>query len=121
MRREDLILVDKIHEDHWEEGLYLHNRPWHKWYWIPEQTSDEIILFVTWDSEEGETVGMYNMPWTSDFLKNIPDVSACPPHVSFMNPKAAPGFPARKSVEVRLMVFTRVDLTSVEKESVGTK
>ncbi|RDW67054.1 hypothetical protein BP5796_09803 [Coleophoma crateriformis] len=100
VRREDLISVDKIHEDHWEEGLYMYDRPWHKWYWVSDQTSDEVTLFVTWDSKEGNTV-------------------ACPPHVSFINPLAKTGYPARKSVEVRLMVFTWVGHNQAGGESFG--
>jgi hypothetical protein len=47
----DLVDVDKIHEDHWEEGCFIKHNPEHEWYWLSKQTSEEVSVFVTWDSD----------------------------------------------------------------------
>jgi hypothetical protein len=61
LKKEDLVLVDKIHPGYWEEGLCIKNRPYHQWFWKPKMTSDEVILFLSWDSHENqdELVGGY--------------------------------------------------------------
>jgi hypothetical protein len=49
--KSDLVEADKIHHDHLEEGYYVKYNPAHQWYWLSEQKSNEVALFVTWDSE----------------------------------------------------------------------
>ena len=51
MPKSDLVEADKIHHDHLEEGYYVKYNPAHQWYWLSEQKSNEVALFVTWDSE----------------------------------------------------------------------
>lgn len=49
--KSDLVEADKIHHDHLEEGYYIKYNPAHEWYWLSRQRSDEVTLFVTWDSD----------------------------------------------------------------------
>ncbi|KAF2191376.1 hypothetical protein K469DRAFT_370108 [Zopfia rhizophila CBS 207.26] len=89
--QEDLLEEDKVHPTHWEEGLYLLHRDHHKWYWLSEQTRDEVAMFLTWDSAEIDS-------------SVIP---VCPPHASFRDESASRKGPPRESVEVRLLAFTK--------------
>ncbi|KAI1079849.1 hypothetical protein F5B20DRAFT_581002 [Whalleya microplaca] len=98
---DDILECDKIHDDHVGEGLYIKYRPWHRWYWLPHQTNDEALMFLTWDSK-----------WD-------PEVPAGPPHAAFENPLAPASCPQRQSIEVRLMVFTEETRKHAEDE--GTK
>ncbi len=43
--------VDKVHADWVEEGMYLKRRDQHQWYWFSNQTNEELIAFVVWDSQ----------------------------------------------------------------------
>ncbi|KAJ5113780.1 hypothetical protein N7456_002314 [Penicillium angulare] len=54
IQKEDLILVDKIHPGYWEEGLYMKNQAYHKWFWKPQMTCNDVILFISWDSRENQ-------------------------------------------------------------------
>jgi len=90
IKQDDLLEEDKIHSTHWEEGLYLQYRPYHKWYYLSKQARDEVAIFMTWDADEGEN-----------------HQSMCPPHASFRDEAAAERGPPRESVEVRLMVFSK--------------
>lgn len=47
----DWLLCDQVHDDRIDESMYLRHRPGHKWYWLSNQTRDEMTLFVVFDSE----------------------------------------------------------------------
>ncbi|KAF1954824.1 hypothetical protein CC80DRAFT_550002 [Byssothecium circinans] len=84
---EDLVRCDKIRPEYVSEGLYLKYKPYHKWYWLSSQTRDEPFLFITWDSQAGET-------------------PACPPHGAVELQNAPASLPPRVSIEVRVMVLS---------------
>jgi hypothetical protein len=54
---DELLGEDKVHVDFVEEGQYMKYRSTQKWYWLSEQTRDEVTVFVTWDSDEKEQCG----------------------------------------------------------------
>jgi hypothetical protein len=56
VQENDLLEEDKVHPTHWEEGLYLIHRDDQKWYWLSEQTRDEVAIFMTWNSEDGDNL-----------------------------------------------------------------
>jgi hypothetical protein len=87
---DDLIPADAIFDEagkpEWSfEGLVVAHNPAHRWFWFPDMTSDEAIIFVTNDSEEGRP--------------------HCVPHCAFDDPATAPDAPARGSVEMRAMAL----------------
>jgi len=88
--KSDLVEADKVHEDHLEEGYYVKYNPVHQWYWLSQQRSDEVAMFVTWDS--------YHEQFSE---------ASVPPHAAFQNPEAKPGCRPRESVEVRLVLFNK--------------
>ncbi|KAI0868905.1 hypothetical protein GGS24DRAFT_512672 [Hypoxylon argillaceum] len=85
---DSVLEEDKVHPDHWEEGLFLLYRPSQKWYWLSLQSKDEIAIFRTWDSDS-------------------PTALTCPPHASFSLPGEDSIYNTRKSIEVRILVFSK--------------
>jgi hypothetical protein len=63
---------------------YVHNLQ-HRWYYYPDMTRDEVIVFKAHDSKEG--------------------VARRVPHTAFTDPTCPPGMPTRASVEARGIVI----------------
>jgi len=87
--KEDLVPTDRP----WK-GLAreIYNIKWNssqRWYWIRDQTPDEVTLFLNWDSSP---------------IDGGPEFCA---HASFLDPKANPDLPPRRSIEVRTLVITK--------------
>jgi hypothetical protein len=83
--RRDLVEIDKVLPDKVEKNFLLHHREYHKWFWLSNQKSDEVTMFLA---------------WTPEAPTNFAD---SPPH-------AAPAdneynTRPRESVEVRLAVY----------------
>ncbi|KAF2229280.1 hypothetical protein EV356DRAFT_393151 [Viridothelium virens] len=84
----DIFPADKVYP-HWlQEIYYLRYNSSQKWYWLPEQTSSQILLMKMFDSKA--------------------DASAkfCP-HISFDNPGKRASAPPRESIETRSLVITK--------------
>ena len=47
----DLDIVQKIMDDTVEESMYLKWRDQHQWYWMSNQTRDEVLVMTVWDSK----------------------------------------------------------------------
>jgi len=88
----DWLLCDQIHEDRVDESMYLKHRPNHKWYWLSNQTREEMTLFVVFDSAK--------------FRDRTCSKEVSTPHASFDNPSAE-GLYTRRSIEVRSIVYTK--------------
>lgn len=69
----------------------MQHKPAHKWYWLSNQTPDEILLFVQYDTH----------PVKGLFPKDYGQV----PHSAFRNEDARPGCPKRQSIEVRFILL----------------
>ncbi len=65
-------------------GFLFHFDPAHRWYYYPDMTADEVLLFKLYDSVE-------TGPWRC-------------PHVSFADPTVN-GVPPRESYEIRSFVY----------------
>ena len=84
----DLMIADAVFDEagkpEWSFESYLvaHN-PAHRWYWYPEMSRDEVLVFRTGDSRDPRPV----------------------PHVAFDNPLAPPGCPPRVSIEMRVAAY----------------
>ena len=92
-----LILVDKMPSpedmldappegDELRNGFLFHADPAHRWYYYPDMTADEVVLFKLYDSLESG-------PWRC-------------PHVSFIDPTVTGASP-RESYEIRSFVYFR--------------
>ncbi len=63
---------------------YLHN-PAHRWYYFPDMTIDEVIVFKSGDSD--------------------PNTAVRVAHTAFTDPTCPPGVPTRASVEMRALAL----------------
>ncbi|KAF2114037.1 hypothetical protein BDV96DRAFT_647525 [Lophiotrema nucula] len=59
VRKTDLVEVDKILSDKVEKGFHIHHRDWHRWYYLSEQTPDELALFKSWVPETPGEIADY--------------------------------------------------------------
>lgn len=48
---DDWLPYDRIDESGVGEGMWLKYRPWHRWYWLPNMSNRDVVLFQSWDSE----------------------------------------------------------------------
>jgi len=109
-RKNDLVTIE-YHPTPDYAGEYYALR-YHKdqrWFWLSDQTADEMLLFLSYDSHPGnglrcmcstESSSMYSFP------SNIESI-VCP-HTAFMNPLAPKDALPRESIEARLIVITRI-------------
>ena len=86
---QDLIVAEAIFDEpggkEWGfEGLLVAHGPQHKWYYYPNMTRDEAIIFKTKDSD--------------------PAAAHHVPHVAFNDPTAV-GAPPRSSIEMRATAY----------------
>ena len=86
--REDLMVADAIFDEpgkpDWSFESYLvrHN-PAHRWFWFPDMSRDEALIFRTSDSHHRWPV----------------------PHVAFDNPRAGAGCHPRAIIEMRAVAY----------------
>jgi len=85
---DDFLETDHVRRKYKGASLNLKYRPDYRWYYLKNQTKDEIILFKNFDS---------NNKVKASFA----------PHVSFNHPEASSGA-VRESFEVRMFIFTDV-------------
>lgn len=89
--RDDLIVADAIFDPvdgspdwSFESWVVAHN-PAHRWYFYPDMTAGEAVLFKTSDSD--------------------PARAGCIPHVAFDDPLAPADAPPRMSIEMRATAY----------------
>jgi len=82
----DLISSDLVYPDWVGETYSIAFNPRHRWYWYPRQTPSEAMLLKIFDSA---TDGRARMT----------------AHTAFDDPTSAPTAPARRSIEVRSILF----------------
>ncbi|KAH8586902.1 hypothetical protein B0O99DRAFT_46141 [Bisporella sp. PMI_857] len=83
----DVIEVDKVLADKVEKGLYAFHKDYHQWYWLPDQTPDEVIIFVSW----------------LDRSQNGTDSVSSVPHAAWL--QATTHGQPRESIELRFIIF----------------
>jgi hypothetical protein len=47
---EDLIAADRVIPEYAGEIYYLKHNQNHRWYWLSEQTPEEVFMFTSYDS-----------------------------------------------------------------------
>ncbi|ERF72759.1 hypothetical protein EPUS_04812 [Endocarpon pusillum Z07020] len=84
----DLIATDRPSREYVGEVYYVRYNSAQRWYWLSEQTPDELSLFMSYDSDPGE------------------NGAALCPHSAFQLQGVQPPVERRESLEVRLIVIT---------------
>ena len=91
LTREDLVPCDIVYPDRRGEIYEVRHNPAHQWYYFPEMSRDEVILFKGYDSQRDGRVRFS-------------------PHTAFQHPASKADDPARISIEVRAIAsFQRGD------------
>lgn len=85
VNKKDLIPTDIIYPAYIAENCMVHYNVKQKWYWIPDQKSDELLVFKAVDSKEPRS-------WPC-------------PHGAFPLPGQTEKSPSRESIDVRLLVM----------------
>ncbi|KAF2232582.1 putative CmcJ-like methyltransferase [Viridothelium virens] len=84
-RRKDIEVADLLYPDYATENSQLYCSTAYKWYYLSNQTVDEVLVFKQMDSLEGSYPGV--------------------PHCSCENPLTPKGEAPRESIEVRAMAY----------------
>ncbi|RDW63724.1 hypothetical protein BP6252_11269 [Coleophoma cylindrospora] len=86
----DVVDTDQVGPHYSGEISYLKHSKDHRWYWLSNQTTDEVITFVCFDTH--------------------PPSSAlnCAPHASFVIQDAPEDAIPRESIELRFIVITKL-------------
>ena len=50
LSKDDLVSSDVLYPKYVTENMYLHFDESQKWYWLPDQSEDELLLFKAMDS-----------------------------------------------------------------------
>lgn len=79
----DLVTNELVYPDRRGETYIGRHNPGLRWWWFPQQTRDEVIVFKNFDSATGQVV----------------------PHTAFDDPDAPADAPPRRSIELRAFVF----------------
>jgi hypothetical protein len=82
----DLVASDLIYPDRRGETYQVRFNPSHRWYWLPEMTTDEALLLKVYDSARD-------------------GVARFSPHTAFADPNAPADAPPRQSIELRALLF----------------
>ncbi|KAI0036518.1 hypothetical protein K488DRAFT_67538 [Vararia minispora EC-137] len=85
VNREELVTARHIYQDREGSTFSIKHSPSHKWYYLADQTPDEVILIKCWDS---------------DLTKSL--LAA---HTAFTDNTSPADAPDRQSIEVRCLVF----------------
>lgn len=79
----DVIALDDVTVNHINEVQNLHYNPAHRWYYVPNQLPEEVVIFNEFDSRKTNTAV---------------------PHCA-ISIDSGPGTPLRESIEIRALVF----------------
>jgi hypothetical protein len=83
---EDLLVAERRYPHRVGQTYRLKYSPRHRWFYFPELTRDEAIVFKVYDSEKDGRARFT-------------------PHTSFDDPTTPPGAPPRQSIEARALAF----------------
>lgn len=50
LQDDDWDVVQKVLDKSVEESMYLKRQERHKWYWMSDQSKDDVIVMTIWDS-----------------------------------------------------------------------
>ena len=87
---EDWVLCDLQYEDRMGEIYNLAHNADHRWFYFPAMTSDEIMMFKSYDSADDGRVRFT-------------------PHTAFVDPTTPDGAAPRQSIETRVLAFFPAD------------
>ena len=81
----DLVTIRLVLPDSESSLYYLNYNPGYQWYYLADQTPEEVVLFKCFDSDV--------------------DKARLAPHSAFLDRTSPADAPQRQSIEVRALVF----------------
>ena len=106
----DLIATDRPSREYVGEVYYMKYNCDQKWYWLSQQTPDELSLFMSYDSDPGEGGAACKTPHKHsrlNFVLTALTISKVCPHSAFLLQENGPRVEPRESLEIRLIVITK--------------
>lgn len=100
---------DLVYENFATENLQIMHNSEQKWFYLPDQTTSEVLLFKSADSEYSDAPGqppcatILRSPIPLSIYKMLTKKAS--PHAAFYNPKVSPNEPPRESIDCRAFVF----------------
>lgn len=99
-----------MNEDYIGDVYSVKHNPDHRFYWLSKQEPDELCIFVVFDSiHEMPGSNIPRGPPCRDIYTSANDQKVCA-HTAFENPFASPDAAPRESIEVRTIIFNRLNL-----------
>ncbi len=86
VRAQELVPSDLVYPDRVGETYSVLFHPAHRWFYVPEMETDEVLLLKCYDSE-------------------VDGRARFAPHTAFSDPTTPPDAPPRESIELRAFVF----------------
>jgi hypothetical protein len=86
----DFVASDIFYPDRQGEIYQVIHRSTHQWWYFPEMTRDEVLIFKQFDSAPGPT-------------------ASYTPHAAFEHPATPAGTPLRESIEIRCLLIYQGD------------
>jgi len=112
----DLLETDQVNESWYGEIYLVKFNPKHQFYWLRDQSPDEVCLMVMFDSHNGEPETDMHckccpVAMTSTQIKFSVSyrVKGCA-HVSLQSPDSTGDTPPRESIEVRAIVVNKISV-----------
>jgi hypothetical protein len=107
--RNDIMAGDIVYENFVTENLQVMHNPDQKWFYLPDQTTSEVLIFKSADSEHSDAPGKspYATILRGPTFLSIYDmlIRKASPHAAFYNPRAARDELPRESIDCRAFVF----------------
>ncbi|KAK0117758.1 hypothetical protein ONS95_012084 [Cadophora gregata] len=106
--RNDIMAGDLVYENFATENLQIMHNVDQKWFYLPDQTTTEVLIFKSADSDHSEAPGQSNNiypGWPKFPLMYTMLIEKASPHAAFHNPKVAPEELPRESINCRAFVF----------------
>lgn len=104
VEKEDLVAATQSRPGDDFDIYYVTHNPEHRWYWLSQQTAEELAIFKTFDSHPGnEPACGYMCSFYTSRLIFILVI----PHAALSRPDGSGAF-TRESVEVRCLLVNTI-------------
>jgi len=114
LEESDCVAYDRVDGSTPGEGVFLSHNPGQKWFWLSDQTWDEVFIFESWDSQgeglQGQCHGSGGITSRKFFLLTSLN-EAHTFHCAFQEFPNVHVVTRRRSVETRTMVIYGVGVS----------
>lgn len=106
----DILETDQVAPTKVELSMSLIYRESQKYWWLSDQTPEEIIMFTSWDSHRDQGFSSRHIDFAASIYGLLTVLAkGHTPHGSWINAPLETNVAARESIEVRLIVIWKND------------